>query len=374
MTSEANPKTTAGKFLTAIESHDVEEVKRLIEQGVDSFRFLCDFGDTPVGYAVEEGSLTVLQTLISSGFEIDWGVVGNPIDMAVKAGRVDLTLALLDAGLDVNTIQLSSDHKSNSSWTILMTAAQFGHLELVKLLIDRGADVNVLTNDGKTALWFAASQGWQEIFNYLNPLTSPQLRDSAYQELERGLLYRSRTEDLLVNDLIFAVGQGDFEAVQSLIANGVNIDGIDANGNNALHYAAFHGRLEIVRWLVEQGANLELAHERYLTTPLITAVRGGWLEITHFLIQVGAKIDKIYDGDSLLIIAVNKAISCRLGKVNPDRWVQIRIQYLEIIKALIQAGIDIYSKDSSGNTALDIATSNGDSEVATLLEHPNNSY
>lgn len=170
MDSESKSKTTESQFLEAIASQDVEKVKFLIDRGVDSFRFLCDFGYTPVEYAVEAGNLEILNLLISSQFEIDWGVASNPIDMAVQAGRIDLTLALLEAGLDINQIHQSADPKSNASWTILITAVRSGHFELVKRLIERGADVNAFTNDGKTALWFAANEGRQEIFNYFNHL------------------------------------------------------------------------------------------------------------------------------------------------------------------------------------------------------------
>ncbi|MBC6419187.1 MAG: ankyrin repeat domain-containing protein [Prochloron sp. SP5CPC1] len=61
--------------------------------------------------------------------------------------------------------------------TILMYVVQTGRLDLVKFLVEAGANVNLLDYDEITfALNEAAECGWKEIYDYLAPLTSSELR------------------------------------------------------------------------------------------------------------------------------------------------------------------------------------------------------
>ena len=52
-----------------------------------------------------------------------------------------------------------------------------------------------------------------------------------------------------------AVQQNKLEQILLLLRQGVNINGLDEQGNTALYYAARKGNLSIVQCLVEQGAN-----------------------------------------------------------------------------------------------------------------------
>jgi ankyrin repeat protein len=52
-------------------------------------------------------------------------------------------------------------------WTVLMTAASIGNLEIVKLLVEHGADVNLKNVKGNTALILAAQNDNFNIVKYL---------------------------------------------------------------------------------------------------------------------------------------------------------------------------------------------------------------
>ena len=55
--------------------------------------------------------------------------------------------------------------------------------------------------------------------------------------------------------LIKAAEKGDLSTVQELVQNKVNIDCQDSEGFTPLHKAAAYNHLEVVKYLLRQGAN-----------------------------------------------------------------------------------------------------------------------
>lgn len=93
-------------------------------------------------------------------------------------------LALINADFNPN-------ERDEDGETILMYIASTGRLDLVKFLVEKGADVNLLDYDEKSfPLNEAALYGWQEIYDYLLPLTLPKLRPIAEANLSEGIKYR----------------------------------------------------------------------------------------------------------------------------------------------------------------------------------------
>jgi hypothetical protein len=74
---------------------------------------------------------------------------GTALMNAAYLGRNIMVQTLIDAGANVN-------YTENSKTTLIL-AAQEGHDTVVQTLIDAGADVNAKTNDGYSALHFAAN-------------------------------------------------------------------------------------------------------------------------------------------------------------------------------------------------------------------------
>lgn len=103
-------------------------------------------------------------------------------------------------------------------------AAWTNAVEIGQLLLDHGAEVDAATRVGASALQYAAAQGHQ-----------------AFAEL----LVRHRAK---VN----------FQDTRSLDQNGFPAGPSMVNGCTALHYAVKHGRVEMVRWLLDRGADTEL--------------------------------------------------------------------------------------------------------------------
>ena len=58
----------------------------------------------------------------------------------------------------------SLEAKGEHGWTALILLARFGRAELVKALVALGADINAKSDNGSTALTYAAYNGKREVF------------------------------------------------------------------------------------------------------------------------------------------------------------------------------------------------------------------
>lgn len=149
---------------------------------------------------------------------------------AVTQGDSRTVATYLNQGLDPNT----TDPVGN---TILMTAARLGHHELVSLLIERKASVTRRSPFGDTALMVASLKGHLDI-------------------------------------------------VKLLVDKGAEVS---HGGWAPLHYAAFEGRAEVLRYLMEKRADKNaLAPNGY--SALMLAVRGGYLDAVQTLLYEDADV------------------------------------------------------------------------------------
>jgi ankyrin repeat protein len=268
ITAEPRPKDRhIGGFtplLYVAREGDVECAKALIEGGADINMYTRD-RETPLVLALENQHFDLAKYLISAGADIDqWDLYGrSPLYTAVDlstlptGGRpdtpsTDQTTAmeviqmLLDKGANPN-LQLKlrppyrnvvfdrgGDQVLSTGATPLLRASKAGdNLAAMKLLLEHGALVDLPTADGVTPLMIAAGMGHGS-----NPT--------------RG---RYQTDDDAV------------EALKILIKAGADINRRAENGQTAVHAAALKGWNDTIRFLAENGAELE-AKDHNGKTPL----------------------------------------------------------------------------------------------------------
>lgn len=90
-------------------------------------------------------------------------------------------------------------------------------------------------------------------------------------------------------DIRAAIARGDKEAVEKMLKadrNGDLIDSLDDDGERPIHLASRLGKLTMVRLLVENGADCNLAHEKTCMTALHYAVDHS--DIVDYLMMHGA--------------------------------------------------------------------------------------
>lgn len=226
MTNFSELQQNLVNLVAAIESGDLLQVKRLVDVGVELNKCPPGLGSLPpLGYAVAYGCVKIVQTLLSAGaYPHDYILV--QLQPNSEKNTLQILSLLVDAGINVN-FKLEED-------TLLMKAAGRGELVLIKLLLEAGADVNQTNQFGECALMFAAYAGWQEVYEYLAPLTSRELRAEPEKYFPEGLLRRQRKNDRLSDGFISAALLGELDAVLGATEKGVNINTIGAEGNTAL--------------------------------------------------------------------------------------------------------------------------------------------
>ena len=148
------PTSAIGELMPlheAARKGDVEEVKRLLDNGADVWA--QDMGTTALYWAAFD-HVEVVKVLLEHGANVwakgtdGWTALHN----AAFRGRGDIVTVLLEHGADVGA-------RDEDGKTALFYAAQNGNVDVVKVLVEHGADVEAKDKDGWTALHRAAWKG-----------------------------------------------------------------------------------------------------------------------------------------------------------------------------------------------------------------------
>lgn len=161
---------------------------------------------------------------------------------------------------------------SSSGTDKIIRAARFDDLRTIKQFAEQDGDVNLAERDrGETLLMISVREQSQKVFDYL--LMHPKIQ----------LDQRAKNGDTAI---MLAAYLEQKETVQRLIEAGAQVN---QAGWTALHYAAVVGRLDIIEMLIARFAYID-AETPNKTTPLMLAARRGEMNVVKFLIAEGADI------------------------------------------------------------------------------------
>jgi ankyrin repeat protein len=137
-----------------------------------------------------------------------------------------------------------------------------------------------------------------------------------------------------------AAQKGNLEIVKALVEAGADVNKENFDQETPLFMAVMGSNVELIKYLAEKGANLDhVNHE--LFTPLLVAVFNGNLEVTKALLASGAKVNPLSEFPG-------QAVTIMLGNVDEDSQEEI----LPLLDLLIEAGADVNNPASNGWTAL----------------------
>ncbi|MDH4270385.1 MAG: ankyrin repeat domain-containing protein [Candidatus Aminicenantes bacterium] len=228
------------------------------------------------------------------------------------------------------------------------------------------------------------------------------------------------TTVMQAQEIFDAVKKNDMAKVKELIEkDSRQIQAKDQQGYSLLNHACNLGYIEIINFLIDKGADINLLAGRFDLTPLMECARTGKLEVAKLLVEKGADVQiinkmgisamhwalgngqdqaeeiallliekgskvetKAFNGETPIMTAVrkgySKAVRALLEKGADPLGVEQGSQqtllhkasilgYGEIAAWLVKYGVDANAKDVHGNTALFYAGRYGNKSVADIL-------
>jgi len=197
----------------------------------------------------------------------------SPLLQAINNQQPETVLQLLEAGADpLQDIFWQSQDDVKEQGKLVHWAAHQGHLDVLHWWVAQELELNVPNQEGLTALIYAA---------FANQHTSLKLllehgADLEHQEKNGGTA------------LMFAAMAGHLEAFQLLLEAGANGE-VQTKGWNVLMFAAASGNVRLVSLIQQRLPMLDINSRTYTGySALMIAAEDNQLEVVKFLLQHGA--------------------------------------------------------------------------------------
>ncbi|XP_064599919.1 serine/threonine-protein phosphatase 6 regulatory ankyrin repeat subunit B-like [Liolophura sinensis] len=253
---------------------------------------------TPLQFAASAGHTECVDMLIKHGADINardrFDVTA--VHMAAEHGRLKCLQMLLDSGAEVHVPTKYSKHGSYTAvphvggTTPLHLAALHNHTKCVMELIWNGADYNTVDELGRTSLYIAAQNGYEEtIHAHLNNAIGRDILSIPVKDTRETPLHECVKHNLLscivsllqhgsdVNyrnaaghsPLHLAVRQSDkfsMDVLRELLTKGynTNVNLPDSNGMTPLHYVSFNEKRRPIAavFLIMYGARVTITNKQ----------------------------------------------------------------------------------------------------------------
>lgn len=336
----------ATALLWASHTNDLAMAEVLINGGADvSARNRV--GASPMLEATINGNADMIALLLRNGADVNATVSATgdtPLMLAARTGIIAAVQVLLDNGAEVN---------ASESWgftTPLMWAVAQNHAEVARLLVANGANLEARSV-------------------YIPPGTGRGFEGTLPRERrpeEVGPVVYASGE---FTPLLLAARDGRMESVQVLVEAGADVNAIAADGKNGIGLAIFNGSFAIASYLVDQGGDVNQADAQRFT-PLFWAVERRnmetapnfpWMVTEDPLPLIRKLLEKGADPNHL----VNNTPNARMRGGSPRIVFATAIMRaafssdLELVTLLLEFGADPHIKSSDNETTLAAAAGLG---------------
>ena len=223
-----------------------------------------------------------------------------------------------EALLATGKVRVDFVHKQDGTkpFTALKLAVQMNNTACVDFLIRNGANVNLSLSNGNTELHRAASNAFPEIVQLLlNAGANPNVvSHDGYLPLHYAVLVDGERVKSLNGEQLHDLLERKRKITEMLLTASPGTINIKHSGYTVLHYAAIYGFEDIVRLLVERGADKETIDDQSGDTPLLSAVRLERPGIVEILLENRVNIEArdVHDNTPLML-AITHEFSAIIG-------------------------------------------------------------
>ncbi|XP_047942782.1 potassium channel AKT1-like, partial [Salvia hispanica] len=178
------------------------------------------------------------------------------IEDMIPRGRINLPLTLCFAALRGDDLLLNHllkkgidpNESDKNGRTAMHIAASQGNEHCVLLLLDYGADPNCRDSEGSVPLWEAMLGGHKPVIELLSD-NSAKLSSG-----DVGMFSCTAAE------------QNNLDLLKEIVRHDGDVTWPNQNGRRAIHIAVREGNIEMVKFLLDQGANIDDIDENGFTS------------------------------------------------------------------------------------------------------------
>ena len=265
-------------------------VRLLVDAGADPDAQTA-FGWSSIELSIATGHATMVRSLLEIGAQ------RNPAALyqAAYFGHADVTEVLLEFGADPKAMNSAHPYR----FTPLHYAAAAGHIDAAETLVAAGVSADIRDGRGVTPLWVASNEGTAEMARLF-------LDAGAYLDAiptGDGFLELIPDEDQHSRPMHRAARKGHWDFVMVLLEAGADPEAQDLAHTyryTALHYAAAQGNIGVAEALLAAGVSVDLP-DGGGATPLWVASGYGSAEMVQFLVNAGAAVEVTPENDPSIV-------------------------------------------------------------------------
>jgi ankyrin repeat protein len=351
----------------------VKILKVLLDAGLDPNEQVChgryDSHSSALQTACRSDNISLVRILVEAGADVNVASYspGTPLQVAVAHEQLEMVSYLLDVGADIN--------KHASCLSALISAASLRNSELVRILLSAGADVNYKDKDGETSLLAATvkDEGFpiEDVIATVETLleagagVDPVVEDDDEYSLGGTVLERAalwgdiKLIEILLeagasisqSTLCFATKSNNTQLVSMLLNAGANVDGRSRNVVSALRAAVDWENLDLVKFLLEAGAdvnpNVMVNKFARLKTPLQAASYLGNIDLVRILLNAGARVNtsvsRNVDRDEPHVTALQDAVATGESELVEMLLEAVVRKNAKLAQTLLDAGAEVNS-------------------------------
>ncbi|HEX7880521.1 MAG TPA: ankyrin repeat domain-containing protein [Candidatus Eisenbacteria bacterium] len=317
--TEDEGKSTLSALYRAVIGNNVPVARLLLERGANP-----NDGES-IYHGAELNHVAMLELLLAHGAEISkpdphWGntplyFLSGYFEGAPPSAILGMRW-LLEHGADPN--QPSGE---NAETPLHQLVRNHREPEVLALLLDHGADPNAARADGITPYRLAVQSGHDSAARLLESRGAIPEGVTAFDRFlgaamdgrtaeARGFLDRGEVSlaDLTGEQrglLAHAANAPSMAAVDALLDVGFDLAWESEWGGTALHWVAWHGKVEMVKHLLERGAPVNIRDKRFGSSPLAWAGHGSqncrqadddYMAIIDLLLAAGSDRETSFNG------------------------------------------------------------------------------
>ncbi|RNL56128.1 ankyrin repeat domain-containing protein [Pedobacter jejuensis] len=318
-----------------------EIVDYLISKGSD-VKMKDSHGTSPLLFAASaaQQNTKIYDSFIAKGVNLKTDLSGSGANALLVAIGNDKDFKLTDYFVSKGLSLKSVDAEGHNAFGY---AAKSGNVDVLKALIAKGVPVD------NGAILMAAEGSRRgpapiEVFQYLESL---KVKPTALTKDGRNVLH------------IIVRRPGQLALIKHFIAEGVDVNQADADGNTVLMNAAMSNRdTAVFETLLPKVKNINQANAKGLTA-LAMAVNSNSPAIVNLLIAKGANLNSVdKDGNNLAYYLIQSYApeGARQAPGSPSK----AQEFEQKMKVLQDKGFNIVTPQQNGNTLYHLAVAKGD--------------